>query len=1066
ELRGFIEALKLVKQCYEHTAKTRYSIVGDSEYIMGAMKRGILGTITPERSDQVNWEEWHTIKTLWNSLHPSIVVETRWIPRDLNQAADRFCNDTLDGLLPNVEFAWKHPPVPMSFASSEEWCHAAYDFVAQRKRVSCRTLSPFLYTPWRVIFYNNLRLICGNPENIDNWLALLLMPKVLLFPQSKQKQKSFLSTNSAAMRYMETLIETVSAAAHRGGCTMTKRSTNEERIVSLVAQNRVARACDLLGGSDLAVQTPGYDKVLNAWPRREDDIFRFDSETPSCANFGELDAAVRSFAAGKSPDPMGWTKELLRPLFEDIDDSQRQLLQDFFNRIANRQLPRLVDVLLSLDSGCFLGTEQKSRPIVNTNIFRKVLWKVALKREAKHFPPLNPVAMSTLIQQLVAAGWGCLRLDGANAFQRIRRAVVFEAIQECRDPLFRAMWNATYGVRSTILVYDAEGALVSTVESTTGVRAGCVSASKLFTIGMQRFSRCGMFQYVDDLFQFIHPQRTFDAEKAELVTLLQPTGVDFFGPKTRQIGGAGGDLQPFVALGAVATANVRDMDAINGLFERKLRPTLNTIAKLATVKLPVQVKLFMLRALELRCRFVIESTIVAQCRMWSQTCDKVIRDVLAEIFELHHMPEAHRALISLPVGKGGLGCAQLDVRFEWAQNRSRAAYMEALKFWWLSSRGFGTNCPDALALPVLPVDMTMLVMSADDAVQKVHENMPHHRIVSCMVKQRYCPQRHLLLEVPAAPFVISDNACRSLVWSRLAYLPPTVKCPCDFDETQETRYQHFVRCSSCRQGTVRHNTVLYELGRSIPKLGICTQVNPNTLPLPVPEGTVLRPQQGEHWFERAVTGPDLLLNVMPTQCLDLTIVNPISGVRVDGDRVYVMDVMARAKNMKEQTYAQWHAYYEQFDHGITCAPFIMTSNGFFSHDTLAWMKKLTDDRREARWWPSFLQLNVQKVLAEAAAVIFLSRSSQRTASIKFLSQQPARANNDLHAAGSRSQRTNVTGVSCVSFSQPGEMRSPATHRITPSNSLNFQETPISVSASQDQRHVENEIPGTHPTLHQ
>ncbi|TNC93776.1 MAG: hypothetical protein FD121_1662, partial [Gallionellaceae bacterium] len=310
-----------------------------------------------------------------------------------------------------------------------------------------------------------------------------------------------------------------------------------------------------------------------------------------------------------------------------------------------------------------------------------------------------------------------------------------------------------------------------TQESVTGVRAGCVAASKLFIAGMRRFSRCGMLQYVDDLFQFIRPQQSIDEVKNQLAVHLCDSGVEYFGPKTKVIGGVGGEREPFFALGAIATPEPRDIVQTDRLFERKLRPTIDIMLKLTSLKVPLQVKLFMLRILELRCRFVVESTIVAQCGNWSQTCDKVIREVLSEIFELHHMPEAHRTLISLPVGKGGLGCAQMEARFAWAQNRSKAAYMEALKSFWLTPQGMGMDCPEALTLPVPPVDTTLLLMSADDAVQKFFELVPQHRIVSCMIKQRYCPQRHLLLEVPAAPFVISDSACRALVWARLAYLP-------------------------------------------------------------------------------------------------------------------------------------------------------------------------------------------------------------------------------------------------------------------------------------------------------
>ncbi|TNC93775.1 MAG: hypothetical protein FD121_1661 [Gallionellaceae bacterium] len=235
-------------------------------------------------------------------------------------------------------------------------------------------------------------------------------------------------------------------------------------------------------------------------------------------------------------------------------------------------------------------------------------------------------------------------------------------------------------------------------------------------------------------------------------------------------------------------------------------------------------------------------------------------------------------------------------------------------------------------------------------------------------------------------------------------------------------------------------------------------------------------QQPEVWLERAVTGPDLLLNLQPTQCLDLTIISPIGGVRADGERIYVNDVMSRAKYLKDRTYAQWHSYYGQFDQGITCIPFIMSSNGFFSHDTLSWMKQLTDNRREARWWPSFLQLNLQKVLAEAAAVIFLSRSAHRVASKKFFAANPARTNQALHAAGFRDQRPHVDAAvgadACAQQQSPPQVQHPVqapapasrNFQNALSNSCTIAKPTFSVAATHDQGTVER-APSRHHNTH-
>jgi hypothetical protein len=214
------------------------------------------------------------------------------------------------------------------------------------------------------------------------------------------------------------------------------------------------------------------------------------------------------------------------------------MIEELFCRLANEvDLPDTIRELADSDRGFFLGLPEKNRPITISNFFSKLMWKIAMRRSQDFFPPQNVTGTVALLQRAAQEPENrILKLDGANAFQCMKRSAIFEAIQGYQEPLLQARWNSCYGKKTPIHIYDTDGNIFKTWTSTTGVRAGCVSASKFFQKALEKAESSiqGAVMIVDDI-HIIKRGMSFADIKKEASEQLAYTGVAFFGPKTREI---------------------------------------------------------------------------------------------------------------------------------------------------------------------------------------------------------------------------------------------------------------------------------------------------------------------------------------------------------------------------------------------------------------------------------------------------------------------------------------------------------------------------------------------------
>jgi len=252
-----------------------------------------------------------------------------------------------------------------------------------------------------------------------------------------------------------------------------------------------------------------------------------------------------------------------------------------------------------------------------------------------------------------------------------------------------------------------------------------------------------------------------------------------------------------------------------------------------------------------------------------------------------------------------------------------------------------------------------------------------------LVSMKHVRQAHLLNAEPIGLMALSNAEFKALIWNRLQFLPKSVELPCN---VTGSRYDHVTECSLCKQGTVRHNDVLYQMARSIRKLGVVVAINPPDMPLPKaakaaaeaePDEPVGQPAPHVSVVAPPVEGPDLMVWTHPTrECLDLCVATPV--VSKDGDRFVARDAMNRAYANKNRTYKLWEEVYK-----IRCHPFIMSTNGFFEPHTVQLLDRYAKDAA-ANWFVPAIQLTLQKRLCSIMADIFdagrvraLGRSQRR-----------------------------------------------------------------------------------------
>jgi hypothetical protein len=968
EIMGITLAEQLLQQCHKKTGRCLYKIVGSSTHAISGIQDGKIFNLTPTRSDQPNWDSWNEVKSAMSMRNPAIVATFAWIPMDLNGSAHAIANGVLDGKDDFQGFIMRHAPQCSTSARVSEM--AIDNFWSGNRRAACKYLVPHVQAVWHKLFYGLLAMAitkAESPDAFQYWAAVMLAPIVFLFPQRKADQKIFLSQNADPRVAFATFQTAVLTPTYRDDRVRREMSL-EERVVQLVRDDKTSRACEILEGSKVSIQTPTNDDIEKYWPTKDDELKSFDRPHVDRVAFSQIEAAARGLGKGRAADLGGWTKETFMPLIYDAEDFEKRSLEELFTRLINGRMPPCIMEMIKTDAGLFIGTEQKKRPIVIGSIFSKIMWRIAFHRTQEHFPAQQILATTATLQLMLTNGNHLLRLDGSNAFFNARRSSVFDAIKEVTCPYFRACWNLFYAEQSKIAVFAQGAGAIRNVRLTTGVKAGCVSASKLFNKLMTTFiAGKAVLSIVDDVYVVLRPG-AYDIDQLKQCVAAESafTGVDFLGRKTLLITK---ETPPLVLLGAVIAPDPRM--PLDSVFDSKHKPVEHILAKLVDLRVPLQVKFHIVRVLFLRMKYLYRATHLPQAQPFAEMFDAMFCSFFRSIFDLREMPRLHDALIQLPVEQGGLGFANLQHMWElyWNKQVSEVSSFQPLL------RGFAGI--DAVELPSF-IDGTLPCESESTVVvQQIKKKFDDEPFVRSVLNLKTTRQSHLLNAVPAESMALQDDVFRALLYTKLQYAPSSVEVHCDTTDARSL-FHHFHACSKCRQGTVRHNKVLYELSLCLPKIGFVTTTNPRDLPLPKKAGVQPAYNESALWAENTVCGPDMKVYANPPHCIDLVVAAPLSCVEWNGPQVVCQrDAMLMAHTKKIATYREWQEVYQ-----MQCHPIVMSVNGLFHPATVSRITEYAKGR--GQWIVPWIELRMQRALAEAMSAIF-NMGTHRAKAAAFLS---------------------------------------------------------------------------------
>ena len=254
-------------------------------------------------------------------------------------------------------------------------------------------------------------------------------------------------------------------------------------------------------------------------------------------------AAIKKCANGAGPSPSGWTGDLLVALAADksCSDAIEVLVEDLVNARLGPDISKLLR--LSLLSALRKDGTHVPRPVANGEIFTKLASMYLILHVGKG-PILDALPSiqfslreggSELAVHLIQSWIDSARepsllisADASNAFNDRDRAQILEALFACEDlkPFFLyASW--LYGVPSLLLYRMASGAF-EVLASSNGVRQGCVLASLLYCLSMQRTYTASVASrpvraasITDDFYLFGATQQAlaaFDSYEAKLRT--------------------------------------------------------------------------------------------------------------------------------------------------------------------------------------------------------------------------------------------------------------------------------------------------------------------------------------------------------------------------------------------------------------------------------------------------------------------------------------------------------------------------------------------------------------------
>ena len=264
---------------------------------------------------------------------------------------------------------------------------------------------------------------------------------------------------------------------------------------------------------------------------------------------------VRAYMSrGSAPGLDGWTRELMLPLVDDPVCLQglTMMIED----IINGNISEWAREVLTASEVCpFVKPNGGIRPIAPESALMKLACLVVLVSIAPQIPnilspeqhgvghPGGPEAAAHRIRAAILRSQEDTAIDMENAYNCMYRHTMLATLYD--TPELTPIWglaHTLYGTPSAIYFYGSDGSILRKMESSRGVRQGCVLAPLLFALGLDGAIRKlatanpkdSITAYLDDVHAAV-PWGTLKASYAVFVADCGDVGLTVNSKKTEHL---------------------------------------------------------------------------------------------------------------------------------------------------------------------------------------------------------------------------------------------------------------------------------------------------------------------------------------------------------------------------------------------------------------------------------------------------------------------------------------------------------------------------------------------------
>ena len=549
-------------------------------------------------------------------------------------------------------------------------------------------------------FQTKFGVICNqwtNDPSVRNLYLVLCFTSVVLAPHiTKGKKKAILSRIEA---FPDVLTEFPQSRPRTGAPL-----SDIERAKKLIKAGRVGAAFRILSDHSKKVKSLEFsqavDKLVSLHPMEDPNPFG-DLSRP-CFQFDkeEIKTIIRTIKTDTASGASGLSAIIIKTMISS--DNFIGFITTLANLIAKGEAKG--QALLCLSRLIALDKEGGSlRPIAIGEELLKLCTRAFLSKGRTQDDLLpcqlgvgslggvEPIVHSLQehISQNKSDNEIIIALDVKNAFNSMYRKSICNRLFRTNPRMFNAVkWIYDF---PTHLIYRHQGAESHVLQSTRGVRQGCVLGPFLFSVGLYDaisaieetvMSRGGkLFSYLDDIFIVIpsNGSGVTDAWRDEFLGMcsqhLEQVGLSLNLAKCRVQTCSSAFQNGFNVLGSVIGCE----DSQNILLQNQYQSMQATLSKLK--RLDVQSGWYLFRNCAVPQLNHLARTLLpdATVETWKRL-DLLNMDFIKDMAQLHHLEGFQTDITHLALADGGLGIPELVTRSESGYFASLKTAMEIAKF--------------------------------------------------------------------------------------------------------------------------------------------------------------------------------------------------------------------------------------------------------------------------------------------------------------------------------------------------------------------------------------------------